>query len=313
MTAPSESYLKVQYDLRPAKQVERRMLLDGLQKLMVAGFDISEYQYTGFGSIHFVDFVMFHKLLGMNDLLSVEHSFAIERRVKFNRPFKDVRIRMGAMADVIPTFSQDKRHVVWLDYDNILDADQLRDIYACAARLSRGSVLLVTVDIEPPLKSDSPRRWRDYFADVAGTFLSPRPLKEYKHSGLARINLEALESAITRGLVGRDVSWLPLFWFVYADGHRMLTMGGMIGGDQERRSIRASQLSHTMYARLNWHAEQPFLIEVPRITRKERVILDTHMPCDDSWQPADFELSAEEVRAYRQIYRFYPPYAELLL
>ena len=37
------------------------------------------------------------------------------------------------------------------------------------------------------------------------------------------------------------------------------------------------------------------------------------MPCADKWIPADFELSSENVRAYREIYRFCPTYAELML
>ncbi len=57
MTAqPSRSYLKVPYDLRMAKQIERRMIADLLIRLRGGGFDISNYQYTGMGSIYFVDF-----------------------------------------------------------------------------------------------------------------------------------------------------------------------------------------------------------------------------------------------------------------
>jgi hypothetical protein len=313
LAGPTHSYLKVQYDLRPAKQVERRMLIDGLQRLMAAGFQISEYQYTGFGSIHFVDFVMFHKLLGMNDMLSVEHSYDIQKRVKFNKPFRDVRIQMASMSDVIPSLSGDKKHLVWLDYDDILNKGQIEDVYSCATRLSRGSLLLVTIDIEPPLDSTNPRDWRDYFTEEASTFLRPRALSQYTLTGLSRINLEVLTAAVTRGLVGRDLSWIPLFWFEYADGHKMLTMGGMLGGEAESRSVRGSTLVDAPYARLQWESEEPFRIVIPRITRKERAILDANMPCAENWTPKDFELSADDVKAYKSIYRFYPPYAELLL
>jgi hypothetical protein len=34
------------------------------------------------------------------------------------------------------------------------------------------------------------------------------------------------------------------------------------------------------------------------------------MPSPAAWAPADFELTAEEVAAYRDIYRFYPNYVE---
>ena len=74
MSPESKSALSVQFDLpRPAKQVERRMLVDAFQRLQQAGFSIRDYRYVGFGSIHFVDFLIFYKLLGISDMLSVEH------------------------------------------------------------------------------------------------------------------------------------------------------------------------------------------------------------------------------------------------
>ena len=66
----SASYLKVDYNLRPAKQIERRMILDTFHNLGTVGFPIRDYKYVGFGSIYFVDFAMFHKLLGIRKLLS---------------------------------------------------------------------------------------------------------------------------------------------------------------------------------------------------------------------------------------------------
>ena len=50
-----ESWRKVPYDLRPAKQAERRMLVDAFMILSQAGFPIRDYQYTGMGSVYFVD------------------------------------------------------------------------------------------------------------------------------------------------------------------------------------------------------------------------------------------------------------------
>ena len=59
--------------------------------------------------------------------------------------------------------------------------------------------------------------------------------------------------------------------------------------------------------------EEPYEIEVPKVTRKERLYLDKMMPCDDSWVPTEFELKPEKVLAYRNIYRYYPAYIETLL
>ena len=43
MTAPSKSYKQVFYDLRPGKQVERRMIMDALGRLMNGGIPIRDY------------------------------------------------------------------------------------------------------------------------------------------------------------------------------------------------------------------------------------------------------------------------------
>src|SRR6266446_7237227 len=149
MSAATESYLKVHYELRPAKQVERRMLIDAFQLLAQSGFSIRDYQYTGMGSIYFVDFTLMHRLLGINRMLSVEHSTSIRKRVAFNRPFAWVDTKIGPIGDVIPSLSKDRQHILWLDYDGIIQNTHLQDVSVAATFLSVGSLLLVTVDIEP--------------------------------------------------------------------------------------------------------------------------------------------------------------------
>jgi hypothetical protein len=313
MTTPTHSYREVPYDLRPKKQIERRMFVDALQRLAVCGFPISEYKYTGLGSIHFVDFILFHRILGIEDLLSVEHSTGISKRVQFNRPFKNIKISMSSIGDVIPSLSQDRKHIIWLDYDDVLTKEQLEDVEACGTYLTVGSILLVTVDVHPP-KGENPEQWRRHFMRHAKAFLAgKKSASDFWRSKLVKRNTEALFGALTQGLVGRDATFFPMFNFKYQDGrHPMLTIGGMIGRDDEYRRLSASTLRQTVYYRSNFE-QQPYEILVPTLTRKERIYLDCCMPCVDGWVPTDFELTVEEVKAYRDVYRFYPAYAELLL
>ena len=118
MTAPSKSYKQVFYDLRPGKQVERRMIIDALGRLMNGGVPIRDYQYTGLGSIYFFDFILLYKLLGLRRFLSVEYDMDIAERVKFNRPFEPIDIRMDPIGDVIPDLDSNLCHLIWLDYDD---------------------------------------------------------------------------------------------------------------------------------------------------------------------------------------------------
>jgi len=309
---PTESYLKVPYDLRPAKQIERRMLVETFQALAAIGVPISGYQYTGFGSVYFFDFVVFHKLLGINRMLSVEIDQKIRKRVQFNKPFRNVEIKIGDITDEIPRLSADRNHILWLDYDEILNKDQLEDVWLAAAKLSRGSVLLVTVDAEPPVKDAGPKKWRDYFRTEAGKYLGTRnSLGDFAQSKLIRINQEIVSRVVRSGLASRDIDYIPLFSFSYADGHEMLTMGGMLGAEQEKAQCAHPIMKRLPYLRFS-EDDNPQRIIIPRLTRKERIYLDKEMPCPDGWNPKHFELPQEYVDAYRETYRFFPNYAELL-
>ena len=159
-----------------------------------------------------------------------------------------------------------------------------------------------------------PKQWKRYFEYHAGSFL-PLGLSEsdFGKSRLVLRSTEALKAAFTKSIVARpQLEFLPLFNFSYKDSHAMLTMGGMIAGRAEKRLLQGSSLVETIYFRKNFDLPS-FEIKIPRLTRKERTYLDREMPCADGWLPKDFILAAEDVLNYRNIYRFLPAFAEILL
>lgn len=318
MNAAARSYLKVQYELRPCKQVERRMLIDALHLLSQAGFPIRDYQYTGFGSIYFVDFILLHKYLGIERMVSLEHDLDAEARVKFNKPYSCVQIEMAEAGAYVPKLPQDLQHLLWLDYDVVISRSCLEEVLLSGVYLTPGSVLLVTLDAEPPGQDDGkpgrPAEWCEYYVDNAREYLGDNPgIELFTRERIVKLNVDLVERAIKAGLTGRDgLSFAPLFCFQYADGtHQMLTVGGMICGDRQAEMISLSGVGTLPYIRLNL-GEEPFEIRVPKITRKERLYLDAHMPCRDDWKPR-FKMPRDDVLAFRSIYRFFPPYAELAL
>ena len=312
MTTPSKSYKQVFYDLRPGKQVERRMIMDALGRLMNGGIPIRDYRYTGLGSIYFFDFILLYKLLGLRRFLSVEYDTDITKRVAFNKPFRPIEIRMAPIADVIPDLESTLRHLIWLDYDDRLTNSMLLDASAAANHLSRESLLLVTVDVEPPSEAETPEARAEYLEEQAGAFLPfDFDVEWCTQSRYPATNLAIISNAIATGLAVRSAGFLPLFRFIYADGHEMVTLGGMIGDDAVERRIDACDWSEACYLRRGDH-DDPYRIRVPRLTRRERLLLDQHMPGDPRWRPREFELSGEELAAYREIHRFYPLYGELL-
>lgn len=305
---------KVRYDLRPSKQVERMMLIDAFHCLAVGGFSIADYRYVGMGSIQFYDYAIFHKFLAIHRMLSVEINALAERRIRFNKPFGLVDIHIGAIGDVIPGLSRDERHILWLDYDGTISSTLIADTQQAATDLSIGSVLLVTVDVEPPARVTKPREIRRiYQSDLGDALPADLPDSSFRDAHLHKTNAILIDRAIRRGLMGRsNVQFVGLFNFTYKDGHRMLTVGGMIAGADERRKVEASALPERVYFRKTIVGD-PFQINVPILTRRERLYLEQHMPASPDWRPTEFDLDEDDLRGYRDIYRFNPLYGELLI
>jgi len=314
MNSTGKSYDKVHYEFRPAKQVERRMLLDVLQRLMEVGFPISSYQYTGLGSLWFIDFILFRRYLGIRRMVSIEGSLEVETRVRFNKPYGNIEIFMGDVGDYIPSLSPDRKHILWLDFDYVIRKESLDAIILGASQLSAGSLLFVTVDAEPPVKDGKARDWREYFQSEVGDYLGNLTKdNQFPRSKLVAINASIIERAIKHGLAGRnDVTFFPLLNFIYADGHQMLSVGGMVGTEEDGRKLQSLNKLHLPFLRDSIVAN-PYEIKVPLLTRKERLHLDSVMPCRSSWRPREFVMKPADVLAYREIYPYFPAYTEMLL
>ncbi len=106
MTAPS--FERFNYALRPAKNIERKMLCETFSRLVRIA-PLREYQYVGFGSIGFHDFSLFHQRLGIHDMISIEAREKLRKRFAFNKPYSCIRMRWGFSYDVLPLMSWTKR------------------------------------------------------------------------------------------------------------------------------------------------------------------------------------------------------------
>ncbi|MBK9388786.1 MAG: hypothetical protein IPN68_00865 [Bacteroidetes bacterium] len=115
------SYENINYDLRPAKAIERKMLCDLFHRL--SSFNqLNRYQYIGFGSTYFSDFSQFHKNLGFKDLISIEKDIKNEKRFKFNIPYSCIKLLLGHSNEILPTLAlENTPTILWLDYDYPLD------------------------------------------------------------------------------------------------------------------------------------------------------------------------------------------------
>jgi hypothetical protein len=140
----------VSYDLRPAKQTERRLLLDFLRCASEVGLTISDYRYVGMGGTMFYDFHLIHRFLGVNRMISLERDPAMHPRSAFNRPFEFITVSNESVADFLARDRDETVTIYWLDYDDGLGPEITADITSLGTRLKIGGFAFVTVYAEPP-------------------------------------------------------------------------------------------------------------------------------------------------------------------
>lgn len=88
------SWRKINYELRPAKNIERKMLSEAFRCLTSFG-SVSSYRYVGFGSHFFSDFKLFHRSLGITQMISIEDNKEYKERFTFNIPYSCIKLRFG--------------------------------------------------------------------------------------------------------------------------------------------------------------------------------------------------------------------------
>ena len=150
------SFEKVNYALRPAKAVERKMLCECFRRLsQIARVD--SYRYVGFGSTYFSDFTLIHRALGITDLVSIERETNKKERFELNRPYGSINLMFGESTELLPELDWQPRTIMWLDYDGKLNADVLADIGTFCRSCTAGSVLVVSVNVHPDEGTDEKR------------------------------------------------------------------------------------------------------------------------------------------------------------
>src|SRR5947208_3271845 len=90
---------RINYALRPAKSIERKMLTEAFGCLASFG-RVSAYRYVGFGSPFFSDFILFHRTLGINNMISIEQDVDHRERFAFNRPFSCIQLEYGSSNEI---------------------------------------------------------------------------------------------------------------------------------------------------------------------------------------------------------------------
>lgn len=295
---------KLRYQLRPAKYVERLMIADALRKLGNS-FHLSDYTYIGFGALEFVDFKVFHKALGLQQMISIEGDTYNADRYLFNAPYATIKMKFGMASEVLPSLDWTGLRIVWLDYEQHLDKEVIRDVETVVRSLVAGSVLLVTVCAQAARSGERIRT----LTEKVGEELLPPELKEAQLSaaGLPLIQRGLLSGIAVKTAQARagSIELKQLFDFVYADEAQMQTMGWIASAPNVQIAIDQCRFGDLPFVR-DGSEETPYRIVVPVLTAKEVRHLTERLPLPTETELSENWLSKEEQSHFASFYRWYP-------
>ena len=251
-----DSFRSIDYSLRPAKYAERRMLCDIFRRL--SSFSpVENYRYVGLGSVWFSDFILFHRALGIRNMLSIERSVASKSRFEANKPYW-IDIDFRSSTHVLPGLDYSGKNFLWLDYDDTITFDMLLDVSAIASRIQSGSALALSVQcVRAPDVAEATRaRETDpsalsaverFRARMQGDRVSP-DIQETDLAGwsFGKLSRELFYAEIDRVLANRkmsnpddDLTYRTICDFEYEDGAKMTTLAVVFYTKADEQKLNA--------------------------------------------------------------------------
>lgn len=287
---------------RPAKSIERLMLVEAFRRLSTLG-PLGEYAYIGFGAHEFVDFELMWRTIGITTMTSIERETPVDR-FEFNRPFGSIVVEPGTSSTVLPNLTFRPHTILWLDYTGKLGISIINDVILAAGRLGSGSALVVTVNAEP---ERALAKRRGAVVSKVGASRVPAQVTDASLVGwrLAELDRDILSDEVAQAMRNRvePAGFEQLFNFRYADGARMLTWGGLIVAEGDRQAFVDGKFDELDFVRRGTDACE---LAPPALTIREMLRLNEELPLAPG-APAPLNwLSRDELEAYARLHRWYP-------
>jgi hypothetical protein len=312
------SFDAINYSLRPSKTIQRQIIFDGV-RLLPDVMELDGLAYIGFGSIWFTDFVLAHKLLRVDDMVSIESSDIGYSRAAFNRPYATLRVEHGLSTTILPKLFDDaclagRPWMLWLDYDYEFNESVRDDVRSVIENAPVSSILLITVNGLDKRYGNKPservEQLRGVLGDVVPDDLDPAACKaERMQETLANLGLDLMKS-IASG-IARPGGFVPAFRVLYRDGAPMVTIGGVLPTKGSARGVR------DLVSGKSWPSWPSKPITAPNLTMREAAVLQSLLPCTAKLTRADiqkmgFDLEEEQIEAFETYYRQYPAFAQIV-
>lgn len=324
----NNSFEKINYSLRPAKSIERKMILQFCSRLSLFDF-VENYHYIGFGSIYYSDFILLHKMLNIKKMSSIEFE-RNESRARFNLPFNCIELLPGHSNIQLPKIvNENERNITWLDYDSPLSSAALDDIQTYAGETSSGSMLLVTFnansDENPCLGADMDALF-EYRQNELKKRISEKKIPEISKplqlnkKNLHKLYREIVINEIEETLAKRNSKVIPaeeiiyrqILNFEYADGSKMMTLGFIFF-----QQLDAEKFNQCKFEELEQYRDcyEPYKINAPKLTSEEIRALNKMLPKREG---IPYEIPTvnnktfnEACEEYAEVYQYFPEFTEL--
>ena len=312
---PESSSEKINYLVRPAKQVERKLIIEALICLRKI-YPIETYQYVGMGSLFYVDYQMFHKYLGIKNMISMEMEEDKIDRFTFNKPYDFITLISGISTDILPTLQWQTSMLIWLDYDSNICQGVINDIQIICNYIRPGGILIITLDAEPKrfesLQRDlhlsvNKERFENFKKALYPYYPSNITEKDLSVKKYPLLLRQIIVSVIEDKLRKRHLKFFQMFNFKYADTSKMYTFGCVF--EEMSNKIESTDLFDLDFVSRDTRIVE---INVPIITPLEKIHFDKLIP-EIAEKLSDFEMDKKQLNDYEKYYKYYPQYFEALL
>lgn len=313
------SFDSVNYSLRPSKSVQRGLVFEGLRAISNV-IDLSNAVYIGFGSIWFTDFIMAHKVLNIDDMVSIEANEIGFRRAEFNKAYRTITMINGFSQDKLPELLAMPGYtvrpwIVWLDYDCALNEGVVHDFQWVLNNAPPNSVVLFTFSATQNAYGDKPiqrpERVKDLLGDVVPDDLSRDDCsKENLPTTLAKLAMDYLKSEVADS--ARPGGFFEAFSIPYLDTVGMVTVGGILP------SIGAVPAARAVVSAASWKCIITEVIQAPQMTLREVAALQAELPplvqiTRAHIQGLGFDLQDEQIQSFQRYYKYLPSFAEVVV
>lgn len=318
----TSSFKKIDYSVRPAKHAERRMLSDIFRR--VWPFQrVEDYVYVGFGSVWFADFVLFHRALGVREMISIEAAESAKDRIEENKPFR-IPVIYKHSKQALLELDWNRKQFLWLDYDDPISTDVLYDLRTVSNHACSGTLLAVSVQCSrAPQVVEADRDGSANKLSAVERFVSkfgrekvPQETTEenlygWPFGNLSRrmmVNEISAQLASRNSGSGADMRYHQICEIEYEDGAKMTTIVGIIHSEEDEGLVNKAK-----FDALDFIPDplQAVRISVPKLTLKEFKKLESQLPLKDGGSLDLGSIPQSEARDFQRMYRYLPNFAVL--